>query len=151
MKRTLFVLVVGVVALLLVGCASTSSGTKMSSVDIGKIEKGKTTRAEVERLFGPPMQTVMTGNDQRMMVYTYHSTTAQAKPETAIPIVGIFIGGARGRSEIQTLYVRLDKNNVVEDYEFNNSARALDSTFGFNTKMESKPVAPSDQSAEAKK
>ena len=116
----------------------------MSSADVNKLEKGKTTRAEVEKMFGPPTQVAMTGNDgQRTMVYSYNSTTAQTKPENFIPFVNMFAGGARGKSEMQTLYVRLDKNGVVEDYEFNNNASALDYTEGFGTfKTSSKPVAP---------
>ena len=151
MKRISFFAVIVVVALFFAGCASTSSGTKMSSADVNQIVKGKTTRAEVEKMFGPPTQVAMTGNDERLMIYSYNSTTAQTKPENFIPFVNMFTGGARGKTEMQTLYVRLDKDNIVKDYEFNNNASALNYTEGFGTfKTSSTPVAP-ETSVEAKK
>lgn len=75
--------------------ASRHVGTKIDPAYVSQIKNGETTRAQVEEIFGPPQRVFMTGDGNRMMLYSYYSA-----------------------SEKQTLQVVLDNSGVVKDYEF---------------------------------
>lgn len=53
-----------------------------------KLIQGKTTKAEVRTLFGPPLSTTFTdaGNE----IYKYSFSKTQANASNFIPIIGIF-------------------------------------------------------------
>jgi outer membrane protein assembly factor BamE (lipoprotein component of BamABCDE complex) len=75
--------------------ASYHYGAKIDPAAVSQIKNGKTTREQVEAMFGPPQQVSLMGGGARMMYYTYYSA-----------------------SQNQTLQVELDGSNVVKDYEF---------------------------------
>ena len=117
-----------------VGCASYGNKIEVSKLD--QIKKGVTTRAEVEALFGLPMNTSLLGDGRRMMLYNYHES--QVKGQTFIPYAGAFMGGSRSRN--QSLQIVLSKDNVVQDFEFNDTTG--DTAGGaFNTKTTTSKTA----------
>lgn len=75
------------------------------------------------------------------MSYSFHETTAQAKPITYVPYVGLFAGGAKGQTRSQMLQINLNRNNVVVDYEFNDGTNVLDSSSG-GLKSTTTPAVP---------
>src|SRR3989344_3974883 len=93
------VIIAVTLALFVIGCVSTSVGTKMSADKIDQLKKGVTTRAEVETLFGKPIATSMLGDGRRMMVYNYSGT--KVKPTGLGATIGsafvpggyLFMGG----------------------------------------------------------
>lgn len=101
---------------LISGCAST--GEKMDSNKIQQIQKGVTTRTQLETLLGPPRHVDILSDGRRRLFYMFYNN--QAKAENFIPFIGgRLVGGSTG--ERQELQVILGKNNVVEDYEFSDS------------------------------
>lgn len=87
--------VVAVLALGTAGCASTGNET-LRSQDIATVNlnviDGRTTRSDIQRLFGPPSQTSFASANNEIWTYRWVRTTPQA--QNFIPIVGIFVGGA---------------------------------------------------------
>lgn len=135
-------------ACLVGGCASSSHGTKIDNDKVSRIEKGATTRAEVEQMFGPPTHTSLMGDGRRMMTYQYMESKQQVKGQSFIPVAGAFMGGTKGTMRTQQLQVVLGKDNVVEDYELNDGTNNMESTHGFGrATMSSSPAAASSPPA----
>ena len=95
-------------ACLLVGCVSV--GRKIDQSAANRIEKGKTTREQVIRLIGSPDQITIRGDDT---VFLYQYMRATAKPETFIPIVGAFVGGANVQN--QMIMITFSPDGKVKD------------------------------------
>lgn len=143
MKKMIGIVFVVLICALLVGCATYTSGTKFDKNMISKIKKGVTTRAEVEAALGSPTYVAMMGEGRRTMQYTYIETSTSPKATSFIPIAGAFIGGANMNQRTQNLQIMLNKNDVVEDYEFSDKAGATDMRGGvFNTNTTTTPVTP---------
>jgi outer membrane protein assembly factor BamE (lipoprotein component of BamABCDE complex) len=104
------------------GCMNTSSGTPIDTATVSKIEKGKTTRAQVEAMLGKPDMTMMLGDGRRLMSYAYTSTKIGVNPATAM--LGPLASGS-GSTRSQTLQIFLSKDGVVEDYELNDNTRDI--------------------------
>jgi outer membrane protein assembly factor BamE (lipoprotein component of BamABCDE complex) len=120
---------IGFAAMFLTGCMS--SGTKMDRQQIDhQITKGVTTRSEVEANLGTPDHVAMMPDGHRSLSYQYFDS--KIKGTSFIPYAGMFMGGADHQR--QTLQVLIDKNNVVEDYEFAEKATETSSNpFGSHT------------------
>lgn len=93
------------------GCMS--SGHKMDQSRVDQIQKGVTTRAEVEANLGAPDGVAIMPDGGRMLMYNYYEAKSQAR--NFIPVVGMFGSGADTRR--QTLQIVVGPNNVVRDYE----------------------------------
>ena len=93
----------------LVGCATV--GRKINQEAVSSIEKGKTTREEVIRLLGSPDQITKDVNGNITMTYMY--VRATTRPETLIPVVGIFAGGADVQN--QMVMITIDQDGKVKD------------------------------------
>ena len=104
------------------GCMNSSSGTPIDSAKVERIQKGKTTRAEVEALLGKPEMAVMMGDGKRCLSYVYSATKMSVVPS---PGMLIGIGSARGATRSQTLQVFVGKDGVVEDYELSDTTRDI--------------------------
>lgn len=123
-KRCLWVAVVGVFLLNggLAGCASptvTYGSGPLLATDVDKIVKGKTTKADILRTFGQPES--MTRNPQdgsEMLSYNYIKSTSTVKPQSYIPVVGMFAGGLDTNGTGQSLTVTVSKNGIVKDYNY---------------------------------
>jgi len=99
---------------LIVGCVTSTSGQRMDTAQVNAIRKGVTTRAEVERQFGPPIATAMMLDGRRVLSFGFSET--KMKGESFIPFHG---GGADLRR--QSLQVIVGPDGVVQDYEFNDT------------------------------
>ena len=94
----------------LAGCAST--GVNVSEDQVSQVTKGETTRSEVVSALGNPTTVMRQADGTTMVIYNY--VEARARPESYIPFVGAFIGGADSRSSMVTL--RFDEDDRLIDY-----------------------------------
>jgi hypothetical protein len=113
--RTLFLLV-SVIALWMAGCATSHFGQKIESSQVNTIQKGVTTRAEIERTFGAPINTALLPDGRRAMHFSYNES--RLKGGTFVPF-GLGGGGADTRR--QSLQVIIGSDNIVQDYEFSDT------------------------------
>lgn len=97
----------GCLALLLIGCASV--GRKIAQEEVDKIQKGRTTRAQVDQLLGSPDHVTKDGDGN--VTYEYVYAYAQAKGESFIPVYGAFAGGTKVQS--QTVRVTFGPDGIV--------------------------------------
>ncbi|MFT3787344.1 MAG: outer membrane protein assembly factor BamE [Tepidisphaeraceae bacterium] len=116
--RHAFIVVLLLSILAVTGCATGRSGRELSAADIQSLHKGVTTRSEVEAKLGPPMSTTMLGDGRRMAMYLFTESTSKARPESFIPVVGLFVGGNDTTQRQQQLQVIYRESGVVEDFEF---------------------------------
>lgn len=130
--------------LFLSGCASTMSyGVKFDQNKVSQIQKGVTTRAEVEALFGQPAYVSLLSDGRRMMTYSFTEMSAAPTPETFIPVVNVFASGAKNKVRTQTLQIVLSKTDVVEDCEFTDNATKSEARGGLlGGQVTTTPVAP---------
>jgi hypothetical protein len=101
--------------LLLGACAS--AGTMMLKDEnpqtvAARIVEGKTTKDQVQSIYGPPTQTTFTDGGNEISTYRYAYATP--KPVNFVPIVGIFAGGADVQSKEPV--VMFGKDHVVAKY-----------------------------------
>ncbi|MGD0017089.1 MAG: outer membrane protein assembly factor BamE [Verrucomicrobiia bacterium] len=105
MKRMSFILL----CVLLVGCASV--GRKLDQASVDRIQIGKTTRQDVLASLGSPDQLTRLGNSD--VIFSYHYIHAAAKPESYIPIVGAFAGGANVQQQI--VMITFGQDDIVKN------------------------------------
>ncbi len=96
-------------ATIITACAAT--GVKVDPSQTASFKPGQTTYAEVIAKLGPPTSQTQIGTGQRFISYTY--ARSAARPETFIPIVGAFVGGAD--TQAQSVMFRFDANGVLVD------------------------------------
>lgn len=92
--------------------ACVSSGVKTNPENMQALHKGETTYSEALQLLGKPSQVIRMSDGSKTAMYFYFSS--QARPESFIPVVGAFVGGADVENTSATL--RFDKNEVLTDY-----------------------------------
>lgn len=110
--------------LIITGCASV--GREVKSDQLAGFAKGKTTINDVKASLGQPTMTTITSDGKRQINYTFaHS---QARPESFIPIVGLFVGGADVRSS--AVNFTFDKDGLLEDYTQSESNQSVGTGFG---------------------
>ena len=81
----------------------------------------------------------MIGDGRRLMVYSYFDRSARPDAASFIPLFGIIAGKASGQTRNQSLQIMLNKNDVVEDYEFSDQTSDFESgAFG----SKSTPTTP---------
>jgi outer membrane protein assembly factor BamE (lipoprotein component of BamABCDE complex) len=126
-----------------VGCASSTQGTKLDASKVSSIQRGVSTRAQIEEMFGAPMNISLMGDGRRQMMYSFTESNHHVKGTTFIPIAGAFMGGSEGTVHHQQLQVILTKADVVEDYVMNDGTSNIDhSRNGFGgSSTSSTPVA----------
>jgi hypothetical protein len=100
------------------GCAS--SGTKNIS-QAQTIQKGVTTRIEVEAKLGMPNMVSLMGDGRKIIVYNH--SEYRAKTGTFIPFVGYVVLGSNTQGEI--LQIMLDQKDVVVDYVYTDTPGAV--------------------------
>lgn len=94
--------------LVLSGCAS--SGVKVDPSKVNDFTVGRSTCADVQAALGNPTQRYRLSDEKIRWVYSYASV--QARPETFIPIVGAFVGGADTESTM--VGFRFSKDCILE-------------------------------------
>ena len=98
--------------LCLCACGCMSIGHPIDSAKLTQIKRGKTTRAEVLALLGKPdSMHRMESEFFQLETWTYSFIHGSVKPETFVPIVGAFAGGARWQT--RTVSIRF-KDGVVD-------------------------------------
>lgn len=93
----------------LTGCVSV--GTKIDQSRVQQLQKGTTTYTEAVASLGPPTAVTVTNEGKKIAVYSY--AQAQARPESFVPLVGPFIGGADAKSSMVML--TFDANGVLQE------------------------------------
>lgn len=124
-------MIAGVVSFLLAACAASQTGQQpMDRAQEDGIQKGTTTRAQIDGMLGPPASVAILDNGDRLASYRTHQTTTPPVNGAAfIPLVGPFIAAStQDNTSVrrQTLQVRYSASGVVRDYEF------LDTTTVYN-------------------
>ena len=111
---------IGIVALALLGCASTGNETLRTESEASvqnKMVEGKTTKSEVKAKFGSPAKTSFT--DGGLEIWTYEFTNVSADAISYVPIVNMFGGSASGVKK--ELVVLFDKSGVIQRYSMSES------------------------------
>lgn len=86
-------------AVMVAACAAT--GVQITEEQLSFLEPGKTTINDAVAKLGSPNLMMRNPDGTRTISYVY--SEAQARPETFIPIVGAFVGGADVRSNVVML------------------------------------------------
>lgn len=111
---------------LLCGCAS--SGRRFDTQAAAQIQKGTTTKAQVQQLVGLPQQIGKDSDGNETWSYLYSRSTT--KGSTFIPIAGAFMGGANVQN--QSLVVKFGPDGVVTftDLSFGGMSTDMDAGAG---------------------
>jgi len=108
------------ISIALAGCAS-SGNTSIADAtpeSVGShIVKGRSTQADVRRVYGDPVATSFTDTGKEM--WTYEFARLQSKPTNFIPYVNLVHSGATG--DKKSLVVMFDKSKTVTDYTISTS------------------------------
>ena len=89
---TLFVLA-------LAGCAA--SGVRVTDEQVAAFKAGETTKAQAMAVLGKPTMQMRLADNTSIVIYSHYES--RVRPETLIPIVGAFVGGADSNSNTMTL------------------------------------------------
>jgi outer membrane protein assembly factor BamE (lipoprotein component of BamABCDE complex) len=103
------------VAIAIAGCSSV--GTPIAQEKVNQIHVGITTEPDLFLLLGTP--STKTLDPSGTMVLTWVYSSASAKPETFVPVAGLFMGGYS--THLQQLTVLIDRKGRVEKWTMNNS------------------------------
>lgn len=95
-------------------CGCYSSGNRRIGDDsiLEKIQKGKTTKAELLALLGKPNAAGLSWMGSEHWTYMY--AHAEVTGATFIPIVGPLVGGTTHK--MNTLTIQLDQNGIVQNF-----------------------------------
>jgi hypothetical protein len=123
MSRTIWV-VAALLTMAVAGCASGGNEVlrmqDAHAVDQNVVD-GRTTRSEVERLYGPPNATSFANAQTDIWIYRWVRTTPKA--ENFIPYVGAFVGGR----DIQKkeLVILFNEQNMVVRHSMRDSTDSI--------------------------
>lgn len=100
-------------ALVMSSAAWAGSKNKLTDEDVAKLQIGSTMYSEIVEKYGKPMQTEMSSDGSRVLVYSVSRT--RLKATTFVPVVGLFAGGAKADVTTQRLQFGPDGklSNVV--------------------------------------
>jgi outer membrane protein assembly factor BamE (lipoprotein component of BamABCDE complex) len=119
MKRS-SVLISLLSACVVAGCISSgneSIADATGATVAGQLVKGRTTQADVRKLYGDPLKTSFSANG--FETWEYEFTRLQSKPTNFIPYINLVHSGAEG--DKKTLVVFFDKQKVVQDFTMSTS------------------------------
>jgi hypothetical protein len=107
-------------ACVVAGCISSgneSIADATGATVAGQLVKGRTTQADVRKLYGDPLKTSFSANGFESWEYEF--TRLQSKPTNFIPYINLVHSGAEG--DKKTLVVFFDKQKVVQDFTMSTS------------------------------
>lgn len=110
----------------LVGCASSS--TALDDELIARIQDGRTTRAEVVKLFGPPKGENLGSNGKRVAVYHFKTAAVPRNPPVRQSVSSppaSFPLSAKGSLRLRTLSVLYQPNGQVERHHLYEASTAV--------------------------
>ena len=116
---------------LIAACASSGNDTIADATGesvAANLHKGKTTQAEVRKLYGDPLKTSFKSNGFESWEYEF--TRMQSRPTNFIPYVNLVHSGADG--EKKSLVIFFDRSKVLQDYTM--SASKVEVSHGLITK-----------------
>jgi outer membrane protein assembly factor BamE (lipoprotein component of BamABCDE complex) len=105
---------------ILAGCASVGNESiaDATSESVSKhLIKGKTTQADVRKVFGDPIKTSFSSNANESWEYEF--SRMQSKVTNFIPYVNLVHSGAEG--DKKSLVIFFDRAKVVQDYTMSTS------------------------------
>jgi hypothetical protein len=105
---------------LLAACASSGNDSIADATGqsvAATLQKGKTTQAEVRKLYGDPIKTSFKSNGFESWEYEF--TRMQSRPTNFIPYVNLVHSGADG--EKKSLVIFFDTRKVLQDYTMSTS------------------------------
>jgi outer membrane protein assembly factor BamE (lipoprotein component of BamABCDE complex) len=120
MQFRLSLLVSILMACALAACASSGNDSiaEATGESVARnLQKGRTTQAEVRKLYGDPMKTSFKSNGFESWEYEF--VRMQSRPTNFIPYVNLVHSGADG--EKKSLVIFFDRGKVVQDYTMSNS------------------------------
>ena len=101
-------------------CASAGNQV-LKTADAGTVDRsivdGQSTKATVQAAFGDPNDTSFTDGGNEIWKYTYAYATPT--PESFVPVIGIFAGGAD--VDKKTLVILFDKAGIVTKHTMSTS------------------------------
>ena len=118
------ILIIVLVSLFLASCASSIQGTKVDSAQVNQIQKGKTTEAEVIKMFGKPFQVTTTGS-QKNLLYTYMETSGSVGFKgilLSILTLGTYSPPVNATTESNSLNVTIE-NGIVRDFTYSEGSQ----------------------------
>ena len=127
--RGVVAIVTAIFSLALNACAA--SGAKVTEQQLSQIQVGKSTYNDVIASLGKPTTSTFSSNGTKMAIYSYAQVST--RPETFIPIVGAFVGGADVKSN--SVILMFNSQGILTQYSGSGTA------LGTGTGLES-GVAP---------
>jgi outer membrane protein assembly factor BamE (lipoprotein component of BamABCDE complex) len=122
---------------LLMGCMS--SGVKVTETQLSKFRVGQTTSQQVVAALGQPTTSNVSSTGERTLVYTFFHY--QTRPESLIPYVGPFVGGA-DTSNTNVVFV-FNRSRLLERYDSSSGASGMSTGILSGARPEaSTPVRP---------
>ena len=127
-------------AMLVCGCASSTvqSGRQIDPAKVSQIQKGITTKTQIEAMFGPSTGTTLMGSGRHLVTYISYTDTSEAHVSAAnfIPIAGGFVPvHGTGTARVQQLQIIYTSKDVVEDYSFSDNTTETTTAAGAFTGM----------------
>jgi len=113
-------LIIVISAVAIGGCASSGNVSIAEATNTSfasQLQKGRTSQAEVRRIFGDPLKTSFSSNGNE--TWEYEFARLQSKPTNFIPYVSLVHSGEDG--EKKSLVVFFDKSKIVQDYTMSTS------------------------------
>lgn len=89
-----------------------SVGTKVDQSQLSGFTRGVTTDNDVIASLGNPNSTAVNDDGSKVLIYMH--VESQVQPATMIPIVGLFVGGAKSESTV--LRISFDKSGKLASY-----------------------------------
>jgi hypothetical protein len=112
-------------------CGCMASGVQVDQKAVSKFEKGKTTISEVEVALGAPTNSTISSDGTQTIMYNYMQM--QVRPETFIPYVGAFVGGADTKNSFAMF--TFDDRGVLIRYTASSGQMGVGEGLESNTKM----------------
>jgi len=115
-------------AALLAGCASAGNEalSKQTSASLNQhIQKGVTTKAQVQAILGQPQNVSFNGGQEQ---WTYNFAHATPTAVDFVPVVNLFVHHAN--VDHKMLVILFDKNGVVENYSYTHGQSVFKSGVG---------------------
>lgn len=110
--------------LFLVSCADVGNKS-LKDIDSkqvqSKITEGKTTKSEIESMFGDPFETSFTDGGQLIYKYQYDDATALTAETVGSVIFTLGLLGTKTEGNRNTLTLLFDDNNIVKKFNMSNS------------------------------
>ncbi len=109
--------------LLLIGCAHITVGTELDRNKTDQIVKGKTSKEEIEKIFGEPTEKITEAGLERW-IYVNRITSASPRPDW----LGL---SYRGDTKEKTLAIIFEQD-TVKDFSFSETSKPFVSSLGLH-------------------